>query len=77
MQGYHERKRPYTVTRGLPHYVIGKDYQRLIRLARHVDHSIPAYYSRVSRDMIFQQYLSLFRKVYKTDELRTCKLLND
>ena len=64
MHRHHERPRPLTVTRGLPHYVIGKDYRRLLRLTRYVDHSIPAYYSRASREMIFEQYQRLFRKVY-------------
>src|SRR4051812_16452171 len=65
---YHERNRPLTVTRGLP-YVIGKDYQRLIRLARYVDHNIPAYHSHVRSRMIFQQYMSLYNKVYKLTRL--------
>lgn len=64
MQQYHERSRPGTVTRGLPHFVIGRDYQRLVRLAREVDHSVPALKGRASRDMIFEQYLKLYRKVY-------------
>ncbi len=35
---YQPRLRPYTVTRGLPHDVIGKDSQRFQRLVRAYDH---------------------------------------
>jgi len=65
MKAIRMRERPVTVTRNLPHYVIGKDYQRLVRLTRYVDHSTPAYYSRVSREMIFKQYQSLYNKVFR------------
>ena len=61
------RQRPQTVTRGLPHYVIGADYQRLVRLTREVDHSVPWLKGEASRNMIFRQYRSLFHKIYESE----------
>lgn len=63
-QNYHERQRPHTVTRGLPHYVIGRDYQRLIRLVRVYDH-MHKHHSYESRRMIETQCESLHYRVYR------------
>jgi len=61
---YHERPQPRTVTRGLPHYVIGSDYQRLLRIVRVYDH-MHRWHSYESRRMIESQCESLHYRVYK------------
>lgn len=62
---YHERQRPFTVTRGLPHYVIGSSYIRLVRLVREYDH-MGRWHSYNSRRLIEQQCETLHRRVYGT-----------
>jgi hypothetical protein len=69
---HHERRKPITVTRGLP-YVEGLDYARLVRLKREVDHNVPAYRSLRSRQMVFNQYLKLYAKVYRREDIAHCE----
>jgi len=59
------RTRPRTVTRGLPHYVIGKDYQRLRRLVREYDHALSWHASR-SRCMLAAQCGQLYQRIYRS-----------
>ncbi len=61
---YRERSKPVTVTRGLPHYVIGKDYQRLLRLAREYDH-MHSWHDCGSRRLIAMQCSKLHYRVYR------------
>jgi hypothetical protein len=60
---YQERGLPRTVTRDLPHYVIGKDYQRLVRLARLVDHQ---WHRGQAFGMLVRQYERLYTRLYRT-----------
>lgn len=60
---YHARPRPHTVTRGLPHYVIGANYGRLVRLVRIFNH-MQRWHSYESRRMIESQCEQLHRRVY-------------
>ncbi len=60
---YHSRQRPRTATRGLPNYVIGRDYQRLLRLVRLYDH-MHRWMGYESRRLIESQCESLHRRVY-------------
>ncbi len=64
MNSYHERKRPRTVTRGLP-YIIHKDYRRLLRLVRIYDH-MDRWHSYESRRLVEYQCEQLHYKVYKS-----------
>jgi len=67
---YHQRsyptleQKPYSVTRGVP-YIIDPRLAQLRRLAREVDRSVPAYKGNVSCRMIFTQFNSLYRKVFR------------
>ena len=62
-QNYHERTRPLTVTRGLPNYVIGRDYQRLVRLVREYQH-MHKWHSYESRRMIETMCERLHYRIY-------------
>ena len=57
------RPRPRTKTRDLP-YVIGRDYQRLVRLVRIFDHEYQ-WHSFESRRLIERQCESLHLRIYK------------
>lgn len=57
-------RHPRTVTRDLPHYVIGTEYKRLVRLAREHDHMYERH-SFASRQMIREQCGKLHYRVYK------------
>ena len=63
LHGYHERTRPRTVTRCLPQYVIGKQYQRLLRLVREYDHMMD-WHGYESRRLIEAQCERLHYRVY-------------
>jgi hypothetical protein len=63
IHGYHERKRPRTVTRGLPNYVIGKQYRRLLCLVREYDH-MTRWHGYESRRLIEAQCERLHYRVY-------------
>jgi ATP-dependent protease Clp ATPase subunit len=60
---YHLRQRPRTVTRGLPHYVIGQDYRRLLALVRMYDH-MQRWRGYDARRLIEYQCERLHRRVY-------------
>ena len=67
---YHQRsyptleQKPYSVTHGVP-YIIDPRLAQLRRLAREVDRSVPAYKGNASCRMIFDQFDSLYRKVFR------------
>ena len=62
LHGYYERTRPRTVTRGLPHYVLGKQYRRLLRLVREYDHMMD-WHGYESRRLIEAQCEQLHYRV--------------
>lgn len=59
----HHRPTPYTVHRNLPNYVIGNDYQHLLKLVREYEHMHHRHSFRTRR-MIEAQCNSLYLKVY-------------
>lgn len=62
-QAYHERARPYTVTRGLSYY-IGPEYSRLKRLIYEHDHA-GRWHSYKSYEMIADMCNRLHTRMYK------------
>ncbi len=61
-KNWHEREKPWTVTRGLP-YVIGPDYLRLCRLNREYSH-MQRWHAYESRRLIEGQCERLHWRVY-------------